>query len=348
MPHSIEKSTNTRSSDRNVGGFPTIPEFTPHPLLRGGHRQTIAGMYLPNRAQPVDTRQHVVDLDDGDQLALHENQSTNWRPDGNVALLAHGVSGCHGSPYMVRVAKKLQDRGGCCFRLDARGCGAGAHLAKNSTHAGRSEDVIAALAHVRKLYPEARISLVGFSLGGAHVLKALSEANRTLLGHVDGFVVSPPVDLLACSRQISRTAFGFYDRRIARWLYRQIVIRRDRNDRIAALDGGVAPNSIYKFDDQFTAPLAEFDNADHYYRVCSTAAQMDQIDVPLQLIVAQDDPMIPLEIFQKLKFSATTKLHSTRHGGHLGFIGASSYDPDRRWMDWRVVNWVMRETCTGA
>jgi hypothetical protein len=31
----------------------------------------------------------------------------------------------------------------------------------------------------------------------------------------------------------------------------------------------------------------------------------------------------------------------TRSGGHLGFIGAAGVDTDRRWLDWRTVDWVL-------
>jgi predicted alpha/beta-fold hydrolase len=31
----------------------------------------------------------------------------------------------------------------------------------------------------------------------------------------------------------------------------------------------------------------------------------------------------------------------TKHGGHLGFIGKSGIDADNRWMDWRVVDWLL-------
>jgi predicted alpha/beta-fold hydrolase len=31
----------------------------------------------------------------------------------------------------------------------------------------------------------------------------------------------------------------------------------------------------------------------------------------------------------------------TRHGGHLGFIGQPGIDPDRRWMDWRTIEWLL-------
>jgi predicted alpha/beta-fold hydrolase len=30
-------------------------------------------------------------------------------------------------------------------------------------------------------------------------------------------------------------------------------------------------------------------------------------------------------------------------GGHLGFVGRAGVDADRRWMDWRVVDWVLAQ-----
>jgi len=30
----------------------------------------------------------------------------------------------------------------------------------------------------------------------------------------------------------------------------------------------------------------------------------------------------------------------TRSGGHLGYVGKKSSDADRRWLDWRTLEWV--------
>ena len=40
--------------------------------------------------------------------------------------MIHGLAGCHTSPYMQRIARKLNHRGVRTFRMDLRGCGAGA------------------------------------------------------------------------------------------------------------------------------------------------------------------------------------------------------------------------------
>jgi predicted alpha/beta-fold hydrolase len=64
--------------------------------------------------------------------------------------------------------------------------------------------------------------------------------------------------------------------------------------------------------------------------------------VPTLVIAAADDPLIPGRVFADLPRSSAVTLHVARSGGHLGFIGRRNGDPDRRWMDWRVVEWAAR------
>src|SRR3954470_15428841 len=115
-------------------------KFRPHPLLRNGHLQTVAAIYLPRRHAPYRAKVHYVPADDlpgdegGDLLALHEDCPAEWQPDRPVVLLVHGLAGCFSSAYMCRMADRLTRRGYCVFRMDMRGCGAGQGLAKLPTH----------------------------------------------------------------------------------------------------------------------------------------------------------------------------------------------------------------------
>jgi predicted alpha/beta-fold hydrolase len=45
-------------------------------------------------------------------------------------------------------------------------------------------------------------------------------------------------------------------------------------------------------------------------------------------------------MFSRLELPACVQLHVASGGGHLGFISRGKHDPDRRWMDWRVVDFV--------
>ena len=100
------------------------PEFKSLPFLKGGHRQTLAAFLFKGKRRPYQAVQHTFDLDEGDRTILHDDCPAGWPIGGPIALLLHGLAGCHGSDYMVRVAEKLNQQGVRTFRLDHRGCGA--------------------------------------------------------------------------------------------------------------------------------------------------------------------------------------------------------------------------------
>jgi predicted alpha/beta-fold hydrolase len=280
-------------------------------------------------------------LPDGDQLVIHDDQPANWQPTDPVTMLVHGVSGCHGSFYMIRTAAKLSGRGIRTFRLDMRGCGAGWKLAKHSMHAGRGEDIGAAILFLARLCPQAPLVAIGFSLGGAILLRALSQCGGELQARLAGaMAIAPPIDLMSCSLRMRAKENRVYDRTMARWLYRYVRQRRQANPAIAACDQGPRPRSIYDVDSRFTAPLANFSSAEDYYLRSSVAPHLAKITVPTLILAAQDDPLIPFAMFEQAQFSPTTTLFATERGGHVGFFGKRDVDPDRWWLDWRIVDWV--------
>jgi predicted alpha/beta-fold hydrolase len=66
------------------------------------------------------------------------------------------------------------------------------------------------------------------------------------------------------------------------------------------------------------------------------------------LIASRDDPLVPVELFEPLETLNSISLLLTDHGGHLGFIGRRGHDPDRRWMDWRIVDYITAGGTTSA
>ena len=51
--------------------------------------------------------------------------------------------------------------------------------------------------------------------------------------------------------------------------------------------------------------------------------------------------MVPTTPWNDLEVPPNVTVCMTEHGGHLGFIGRGSADADNRWMDWRVVDWLL-------
>jgi predicted alpha/beta-fold hydrolase len=318
-----------------------IPPFEPHPLFRNPHAQTLAGTYLPGRQFPYRAVHRRVSLPDGDAVVLHDDLPSGWQAGERAALLIHGLAGSHSSAYMVRVAGKLNGAGVRTFRMDLRGCGAGEGLASRPYHAGRSADAIAALQLVEKLCPDSPITLVGFSLSGNIVLKVLGEAPDEVPASVDkAAAISPALDLARCARSLVGPFQRIYDRHFVRLLSQQIRLNRRLRSDLPDLDPSRPIKTLFEFDDAYTGPVCGFGSADNYYATSSAARHVENIRLPTLILAAQDDPLVPIGCFDGLRLPSHVLLRITEHGGHLGYLGKRGVDPDRRWMDWRIVDWI--------
>jgi hypothetical protein len=241
---------------------------------------------------------------------------------------------------MVRIARKLAERGMRVFRLDLRGCGAGRNLACQPYHAGRWEDLQAVAEFIGQLCPGAPLEIAGFSLGGNLVLRWLAESTPTSSAVSRAMAINPPVDLARSTANIAATARGLYDRHFARLLYRQVQGSRQWRADSPLAQAARPPRRLIDFDELFTAPLSGFRNAAHYYASASAAPVISAIQVPTLILSARNDPLIPPEMLLDLRRPALVQLHIEMDGGHLGYIGRESSDPDRHWMDWRIVDWM--------
>ena len=318
-----------------------VLDFQPCMLMRCGHRQTVLGTTLPSGRFPYCARPHTLQLSDGDVVVVHDDVPAAWKETDAVALLVHGLGGDHRSGYMVRVAAKLNRRGVRVFRMDQRGCGAAQWLSAQPAHAGRSDDIAEVLDWVEACCPRAPMTLVGFSLGGNAVLKLAGERDVPGDGNLRSVLaVAPPIDLAYCAENLARPQRRFYDRRFVRKLCRQVRLRSRRVAAARDLDPGVRPRSVLEFDDCYTAPVSGFQDAGDYYARCSARSLLKSIEVNTRILVAEDDPVVPVEIFSEVPVSEYVDLFKTRYGGHLGYLGVRGVDSDRRWMDWRIVDWV--------
>ncbi|MEX0702142.1 MAG: alpha/beta fold hydrolase [Planctomycetales bacterium] len=321
-----------------------LPPFRPHPLLRGPHRQTIAGSFLPGARFAYAATRHRVELDDGDALVLHDDRPPTWHEGDPAALLLHGLAGCHLSPYMVRVAGKLAARGVRAFRLDFRGCGAGAGLARLPYHAGRSDDVLAAIERIEALCPGSAIGLAGFSLGGNVALKLLGEAPQRLPAALSCAVaVSPPIAPAAAVERMTRSLWRAYDRHFTKLLGRRVLeMQRNGGPANPASLAGALPRSLRELDERLTAPMSGFRDADDYYERVGAVRFLAGIALPTLIVTSRDDPLIPVSHFERPAAGPAIRLCITEEGGHLGFVARRGTDPDCRWMEWRVVDWLCR------
>ncbi len=310
-----------------------IPPFEPHPLLRGGHAQTIFGAYFPGATGQAGARAHRVTLPDGDILVVHDDAPDAWSNGDPIAVLQHGLAGDHASGYLARIILRLHARGVRTLRPDARGWGAGAGLAAGPAHAGRSEDVRAVLHWAAASAPASRLVVAGFSLGGNQVLKMLAEGDLPD-AVVRAMSVNAPIDLDACAGALETGWSRIYGRHFTADL---VGHAQERGLTLPSR----TPRTVREFDDRVTAPLAGYGDAVTYYARCSAGPLVGSITVPTLALTSRDDPMVPIAAYANADWPDAVRVHVADHGGHLGYVAANrDADGSRRWMDGVVVDWL--------
>ncbi|MEM1068224.1 MAG: alpha/beta fold hydrolase [Planctomycetota bacterium] len=321
------------------------PPFVPHRWLRNGHLQTLVSV-RSTPAEPLNPQRYHVEVSEGDCIALHEDSPPGWRSGHPSMLLVHGLSGCHAAPYMLRLASRFLRRGVRVFRMDMRGCGAAAKLSRHVTHAGRSEDIMAALQHVAERTDSGPMMMTAISMGGNQALRAMGRVGSGDEQAPPWFdrmskvaVVAPPIDLARCSRNMNRFRMRLYNYYFIRSLLSRVPEQVSAREDFQRQRRKGRPRTLWELDDQITAPLSGFRDAAEYYNDASSKWVIEHLPVPTLVLVAEDDPLVPIGCFvdESAKWSPHAKLVVSPTGGHVGFI-------DRKgecWMDEVIASWFI-------
>ena len=292
-------------------------EFIPLTGFSSCHLQTIISAFKKPKEEPP-SFSWKVSLPDGDALSCEMSQPDAFE---KIVLLVHGLGGSHESGYMVRIAKKLYDKGICACRVNLRGAGSGKGLSKRSYHAGRSDDLLAVLEAIKRAHPEKRVSVVGFSLGANIVLKLAGELAGDAHELIEQTVaVCAPLDLYKTVLAIQRPKNALYHR----YYLKKIEART---------------KTLYAFDDTVTAPLWGFRNALEYYDASSSRHFLGAIQHKCRLLFSEDDPFIPYSVVEEA-FWHDVEVYTTQYGGHMGYLGPTQKRYDYYWMDEKILDWV--------
>ncbi len=309
------------------------------PVFRNPHLLTLAGNFWPRTLDekrfPVQEKFYQTEPDV--QVLVHEQ-----RPEGKAQgelITVHGLEGSSQSGYARSLAQAALDAGYTVHRYNMRSCGGTEHVCGPLLyHSGQTSDL---LAVVREISSAGRgpIFLAGFSLGGNVVLKLAGELGESACGLITGVAaVSAPIDLAACSRQINQPGNILYSRRFVGRLKQRILSKERLHPGLFPVERLDRVQSVWEFDDCFTAPSFGFGTADNYYATQSSNQFLDRIRIPALLVQAKDDPMIPFEVYEHPAFARNPHLRlvAVDHGGHLGFV--SRRNP-RFWLDGLLLKW---------
>jgi len=231
---------------------------------------------------------------------------------------------------MLSSARWFLAQGHDVVRLNLRGAGPSRAVCGGQYHAGSSSDLWAFLRHMPPDLAEQGIALVGFSLGGAVVLKYLGEAG-TATPVAAAATICAPLDLAAVVLELQRP------RNLAYQAYMLAHMKSEATAPGARLTDAerqaiLAARSVLEFEDRFIAPRLGFASASEHHEANSPLRYLRGVEVPTLCIAAADDPYVSTEPYNVARAIAPREVRFViaEAGGHIGFHDA---DDATRWHD---------------
>jgi len=277
-------------------------------------------------------RRERLELPDGDFLDLDWNANTS----GPIVLILHGLEGSSRSHYARALLEIAFARGWRAAVLHFRGCSGEPNRLARGYHSGETSDLAYVIDVLRRRFPQTRIGVVGFSLGGNVLLKWLGESGEGA-NIAAAAAVSVPFRLGDCADRLRSGVSRIYQWELMQRMRRSVIRKRERVTLPLVVNDLSQLHTFWDFDEHITAPLHGFQGATHYYGVASCRQYLAGISRPTLIVHALDDPFMTVETAPTMaEVSASTTLELHRHGGHVGFVAGRWPWCTRYWLDERI------------
>jgi predicted alpha/beta-fold hydrolase len=304
--------------------------FTPAMGMANPHIQTLAPRFIRKNAVLKGYAERL-NTPDGDFLDLVWSEDNTQRQQSNkpIFVLFHGLEGSFESPYANGLMAAFAKHGWLSVMMHFRGCSGEVNRLARAYHSGETEDARHLLEQLSMRYPSNPIAVVGVSLGGNMMVNYLAKYVDDPI--VSGCaVVSAPLDLACCSARIEHGFSQVYRNHLLGSLKQNALKKLHLLEEVLPITehGIKAMKRLSEFDQQITAPLHGFRDAAHYYQVCSGLPKLAQVNAPLLVIHAKDDPFMTDAVIPNFTLPDNVNYRLFEHGGHVGFVSGRFTSPN--------------------
>lgn len=280
-----------------------------------GHLQTILASFR-QVDQPYERER--IHLPDGDFLDL------DWVDNGSrqLVLLTHGLEGSTDRYYMKGMARIFAEQEWDVLAWNCRSCSGEMNCRPRLYHHGEIEDIAAVIEHALRTKDYTDITLIGFSMGGSITLKYLGSRADDLPEAVRrGIAFSTPCNIEASAQALEHPSNWFYRQRFMKSLRNKVEAKVAQFPDIVDLGAFERVRVWRDFDEHFSAPMNGFSCADEFYYQASAENFMNDIQVPVLLVNAWNDPILPPACtpVELCKRHPSIYLETPDAGGHVGF-----------------------------
>jgi predicted alpha/beta-fold hydrolase len=295
--------------------------------LRNAHLQSALGALPVRRAAGLRalaltgaiTRNHTVDAGEGVRL-LGSHSAVPDRDPLGLVLLLHGWEGSSESSYMCHTSACLLAAGFDVFRLNFRDHGDSHHLNEGLFHSCRLAEVVQAAKWVAETFPAPNFLAAGYSLGGNFALRLALVAPEAGIALVHAAVVCPAVDPAAIMDALEAGRLPYHWYFMRKW---RASLKKKR--RLFPLqhgfDDAVLAQDMRGLTQWLVQRHTDLSDIEDYFNGYSLAGgRLGSLQVPVSVLAAADDPLIPIDTLRALRLPAHSYLEIARYGGHCAFI----------------------------
>lgn len=306
--------------------------FKPAWWLRNPHLQTLWPAICRRTVKDIVLRRERFELADGDFLDLE------WTgPDhGPLVLILPGFEGSIDSHYAKGMLRTMTQQGWRGVFMHYRGCSGETNRLPRSYHSGETQDLATVIDALFAREPDLKLSAVGFSLGGNMLLKWLGETGQKN-PLTAAIAISVPFELNKAVTRISKGFSRIYEKHLLRCVCKRLSSKFQNSTGPIDVSCFSRITSMRDFDNQVTAPLHGFSDADDYYLKSSSRQYLHNIHVPTLLLQSKDDPFMTDDVIPlPHELSKQVTLEITENGGHVGFVAGKFPWELTYWLEQRV------------
>jgi predicted alpha/beta-fold hydrolase len=309
--------------------LPKGSDFVPSWPLRSGHLQTMLSssgvrrLLLPQRARTVAEGAEPVMVSGGEGVRLSGAFTPQReRPEARgLAVLFHGWEGSVDSTYVLQTGSRLLADGWDVFRLNFRDHGDSHHLNEALFHSCRIDEVVHALGEIAERWPARPMALAGFSLGGNFALRVALKAPEFGIPLAYALAVCPIIDPAEGLFSLEQQAPWFYQAYFMQKWRQSLRIKQSLFPQQTYFELAELKQNLRGLTESLVLRHTDFGSLEAYLDGYSVAGDaLAAMQIPATIVTARDDPVIPVNAFERLKLPANVELDIARYGGHCGFI----------------------------
>lgn len=306
-----------------------MDDYQPPRYLQNGHAQSVlVGLRFRQpkvrwlgRDMLAASRSMLLDCGDGvtwqGYYSPHAEATAGRR---RLAILIHGWEGSADSLYLISAAAYLYRQGYEVFRLNMRDHGPTHHLNVELFHSGRIDEAVGATSRLQRLFQEHDLYLAGFSLGGNFSLRIAARAPEAGIALKKVVAVCPVLDPASTLRALDEGWFGYRHYFVSKWR-RSLLLKQKLFPNVFDFQEIPRLNTLTAMTDRFVTEYGPYPSLQDYLSdYAITGDALAKLSIPASLILAKDDPVIPVEDLERMAIPTSLEVVATEFGGHCGYL----------------------------